>query len=415
MRLTGALSAAEGDNTTLVATRKDLWAILHENIVPFWWQVVDSTYGGYSLNHDRKGRWRGPVPKRLVTQARMLWFFSRLSLELTPPRRERALAAATAGFSFLHDVMWDAAGGGFFWEVSASGEPNIKLKRPYGQAFALFALAEYARATSLESALSLAGVAFDYLEHHFHADAFGGYFELPGDVGAPLVETQRRDNKPVKRMNTHLHLMEAFVAYSRCTDEPLVRERLGELLAIQTGAVIHQQVGACADFFARDWTPLQNRHTNRVSFGHDVENAGLSLDALEVVGAGEAAVLDACSAMSRNALRFGFDWKQGGFYESGPLGKYADRKWKTWWVQAEGLLSSLKMFRRTGDPIYLDCYGLTLEWILSHQVDWKHGEWFEVVSSRGRKSGKKAGSWKSAYHNGRAMIEGLAILESLRG
>ena len=53
--------------------------LLLENILPFWYpQTLDQDLGGYALNHDVEGKWGGPAPKALVTQARTVWFFSRL-------------------------------------------------------------------------------------------------------------------------------------------------------------------------------------------------------------------------------------------------------------------------------------------------------------------------------------------------
>jgi len=43
-------------------------------------------------------------------------------------------------------------------------------------------------------------------------------------------------------------------------------------------------------------------------------------------------------------------------------------------------------------------------------ADWDGGDWFASISEDGVPSGDKAGSWKSPYHNGRAMIECLDIL-----
>ena len=43
--------------------------LLTENIVPFWYPQVVDIHGGYRLNHDGAGQWRGPVDKALVTQA----------------------------------------------------------------------------------------------------------------------------------------------------------------------------------------------------------------------------------------------------------------------------------------------------------------------------------------------------------
>ena len=63
-----------------VATaRADVTRLLFSNIVPFWLPLVDRVIGGFRLDHDAQGNWRGPGPKFLVTQARTVWFWSRLA------------------------------------------------------------------------------------------------------------------------------------------------------------------------------------------------------------------------------------------------------------------------------------------------------------------------------------------------
>jgi mannobiose 2-epimerase len=47
-------------------------------------------------------------------------------------------------------------------------------------------------------------------------------------------------------------------------------------------------------------------------------------------------------------------------------------------------------------------------------ADSQRGEWWPQVDEKLKPSGNKAYEWKAAYHNGRAMIECLAILRGLQ-
>jgi mannose/cellobiose epimerase-like protein (N-acyl-D-glucosamine 2-epimerase family) len=69
----------------------------------------------------------------------------------------------------------------------------------------------------------------------------------------------------------------------------------------------------------------------------------------------------------------------------------------------------------TGEPAYAGCFARTLAWIAEHQVDWKNGDWHAEITAEGRPQGQKAGPWKAAYHDGRAVIECLEILDTLIG
>src|SRR5262245_66113665 len=51
-------------------------------ILGFWYpKSIDREYGGYIVDFDATGRFKGQAPKMIVTQARMLWLSSRLIRE----------------------------------------------------------------------------------------------------------------------------------------------------------------------------------------------------------------------------------------------------------------------------------------------------------------------------------------------
>jgi mannose/cellobiose epimerase-like protein (N-acyl-D-glucosamine 2-epimerase family) len=388
--------------------------ILTQNILPFWYpHVIDSEDGGYRLNHDLQGKWKGRTNKRLVTQARTVWFFSRLAR--TRYGKNEHLEAAQHGYEFLYNQMWDRQFGGFYWEVDSSGEnatgPNKHL---YGQAFGLYALSEYAITSGDSSATVLARELFSLLEHYAHDSQYGGYLEFfQRDWNLAPAETKSylRTAPTIKMMNTHLHLLEAITNYYLLTKESIARERLIEMIFIQSNAVVRKTVGACTDKYQHDWTPLYGPHYDRISYGHDLENVWLLIKACDTAGISNSPLLDLYRTLFSYALRYGFDRKKGGFYDAGPCNAPADRREKIWWVQAEGLVSALQMYRLTGEEAYCHCFSQTLDWIVKHQVDWEHGDWYAQVAKNGKPLGDKAGAWKSPYHNGRAMIQCLELLQ----
>jgi len=162
----------------LVQIKETLERILTENIIPFWYpQVIDLEDGGYRLNHDLRGKWKGRANKRIVTQARTVWFFSRLSK--SGYGASEHLEAARHGYEFLIDRMWDKVFGGFYWEVDSSGNTATKPdKHLYGQAFGLYALSEYAMASGDASAIARAKELFNILERYAHDTDNGGYREF---------------------------------------------------------------------------------------------------------------------------------------------------------------------------------------------------------------------------------------------
>lgn len=400
----------------LQRARGILASILSENIVRFWYPgAIDQANGGYRLNHDCEGTWRGDAEKFLVTQARTLWFFSRLAN--TEFGGRPYLEAAHHGYKFLRDRMWDLQCGGFYWATGSTGRPATKPnKHLYGQACAIYALTEYAGAAHVPEALALAAKLVELLEEHSYDRQHGGYreFLLRDWRPAPANMYGYLGARPdLKLANTHLHLMEALSKYYRLTRDGKMRDRLVELILINASAVARKEAGACTQHHQRDWTPESGGPKPRVSYGHDLKSIWLLLESAGAAGLSSAPLLDLSKTFFEYALRHGFDSKRGGFYESGPLGAPADRRDKIWWVQAEALLSTLYLYGLTLDPQYLTWFFRILTWIVNGQVDWKNGEWHARVDGSGTPSGDKADAWKGPYHTGRAMIECMELLARL--
>jgi mannose/cellobiose epimerase-like protein (N-acyl-D-glucosamine 2-epimerase family) len=197
-------SASPPDDRSLCEARNSLERVLTQNIIPFWYPgVIDSNDGGYRLNHDLEGRCKGPANKCLVTQARTLWFFSRLAN--SPYGAPEHLEAARHGYDFLRHRMWDQQCGGFYWEVDSSGHNAAKPeKQIYGQAFALYALTEYALVSGDSTAKAIAEELFGLMETKAHDKRYGA-IETSYSAIDPLSPTgmaHAHDRVPIKRMNT---------------------------------------------------------------------------------------------------------------------------------------------------------------------------------------------------------------------
>jgi mannobiose 2-epimerase len=389
--------------------------ILTENIEPFWYgKSLDREHGGYIISFDAQGKLREPVTKMIVTQARQVWLFSRLARAGYEPQRH--LEAARIGYRFLRDKMWDPVNGGFFWEVDVTGDKVLKPnKHLYGQGFALYALSEYYLASGDREAPDLATRLFNLIEEKAHDATCGGYIETfrPDWTAAPVDEpSYMGPPSGLKLMNTHLHLLEAFTTFYRASKLPLARERLLELIQIQSNAVVRKNLGACMDQYERDWTPRLDGTAARVSCGHDIENVWLLMDACDAVAVSDWPLMDLYKTLFEYALKYGYDEANGGFFYTGPFNQPADDREKSWWVQAEALASSLHMYERTKDPKYLAVFEKTLSFIETKVVDWETGEWHATVMPDGRPRGDKANPWKAGYHDGRAMIVCIEILKT---
>ncbi len=117
-----------------------------DNLLQTWYpRIIDTIHGGYWTNFEYDWTLSKKQDKMLVTQARGLWTASRAAAVF--PDNPVYKKAADHGYQFLTGCMWDTEQGGFFEyyfsDSSQLVDPSFKLT--YGNAFALFALSEYAR------------------------------------------------------------------------------------------------------------------------------------------------------------------------------------------------------------------------------------------------------------------------------
>jgi mannobiose 2-epimerase len=406
-----------------------LKANLTDNVLDFWFpRCVDEEHGGFITSYDAEGEFAGNDDKMLVVQSRMVWLTARLFRE---GYGEEYREIAAHGFDFLIESMWDDANGGFYWECERDGTVKKPNKHLYGQSFALYGLSEYYRVTGDEQAGEYAHLFVDLLEEQAKDTEYGGfdeYFEADWtqitDGGTYLdgIEPDWSAKKDVdssidptwKLMNTHLHLMEAFTTYYEAFDDAVGRERLHELLDINTNTVVRKDRGFCTDKYGPDWTPQLDDADHRiVSYGHDLENVWLVMAACDALGLSKHLFTDLFETLWEYSLEYGHDEDHGGFYFYGPFDEPASNRIKAWWVQAECMTSALKTYEQTGKEAYLDVFADTWDFIEEYHVDEEYGEWHSGVTENLEPVGRKGAIYKGAYHNGRALLECINALESL--
>jgi mannobiose 2-epimerase len=388
--------------------------LLRTSLVDFYLPAcVDREHGGY-LEALRDGRFAPAGEKFLVLQARQLWFFSTLAREGVEPKAARA--AAKAGFDFLEGPMRDRRHGSYFAKVGDAGRPADRRKHVYLNAFALYGLVAYHRATGDAPALAAAKDLFGVLEARTHDTQYGGYAEFFTEDWRPITDPKEPDyvGAPgTKTYNTHLHVLEALADLYRAWPDPLVARRLEELVLINTSTVRHPDFPCNIDGWLPDWRMLQTPGNLRASYGHDVECAWLTLDAARALGRPPRLLAGWAEALCGHSLKFGFDREHGGFYYTGPPGRPAEDTRKEWWVQAEALVAMLEMYRLTGKPEYYDAFRRTLDFVEEHQVAREGGWWATRAADGSPRGDQRSSPWQGAYHNGRALLRCAGLLEDL--
>ena len=399
--------------------------VLTDNVLDFWFPRCVDDQGGFITSYDAEGEFANNGHKQIVTQARMVWFTARLAREGYGDEYQKI---TDHGLDFLLDEMWDSEDGGFVWEVERDGTTSKPNKHLYGQSFGLYALSEYHRATGDDRAAEYAHDLVDLLDEHAKDDTHGGYVEYFTPEWEPILEGRtyldniEPDWSPkesgddaldasLKLMNTHLHLMEAFTTYYETFETDRGRERLHELLDILTNTVVRKRLGACSDKYTSTWEPkLDGEDLRVVSYGHDIENVWLSMDAAEALDISLDLYTDLYKTLWEYTLQYGYDDEDGGFYFYGGFNEPASFRVKAWWVQAEGLTSALRMYEHTGNERYLDVFTETYDFLDKYGIDHDIGEWHSGVTDGLEPVGRKGAVYKAAYHNGRALLESIKIL-----
>lgn len=400
-----------------------------ERLLPFWYpRCVDREYGGF-LPHVRHDNTPGENnDKTIVFQARMTWTAAAVMLH-SSERADEFRPFVEHGIRFLQQTMWDDRDGGFYWGLDRRGNPIPRYgteKHLYGTSFGMYAAATAYRAAQSPEALQLAQDTFRWLEAHAHDPSYGGYFEAFHRSGRPILEspkpgTNGRQNTErdllgtpygYKSMNSHIHLLEALTELYRVWPDPGVRRRLDEVFRIVRDKIVVEP-GCMNLYFTRDWRAVPDHD----SFGHDVETAYLLLEAAEVMGlAHDPKTLTVARSLVDHALQYGWDEKQGGFYDRGFAFQPAYALDKVWWTQAEGLNALLLMHERfpAPDAVYWNAFYRQWRFIEAHQIHPLYGEWYATVTEDGPdESADLAQVWKGPYHNTRAILNTIERLRRL--
>lgn len=385
---------------------------LHSDVISVWFpRSVDEQNGGFHSHFTRDWQWAPSDGKFSVFQGRMTWVASQVVLR-EPKLKDQFLPIVHHGVDYLENVMWDKQDGGFYWGVDDAGNVIPKftdVKELYGISFCIYGAAAAYQATGDPKALDVAKQGFLWTDRHAHDAVNGGYFESLARDGTPLAP-QTPDGQiamgPMgpanyKSMNTHIHLLEAFTELYKVWPDPVLRDRLEEMLVVVRDR-ISVEPGVMNLFFTNAWQPIPGHD----SYGHDVETAYLMLETDEVLHHKASPKTERMAKMLvDHALAYGWDQTNGGFFREGTAFGKPEDTLKEWWVQAEGLNALLLMHERYGkeDGIYFQRFLQQWEFIQKHTIDAKFHGLYNLTKADGEPITRDKGSiWKGAYHDSRA-------------
>ena len=415
-------------------------------ILLYWMEnTPDTTRGGFIGRIDEQDRPDPEAVKGLVLNSRILWTFS-AAWRITGRLIYRPMA--DRAYDYLLRFFLDKEYGGAFWSLEASGQPLDPRKQTYGQAFALYGLSEYYRASGEKTALNEAISLFQLIEQHSFDRQEKGYFEAFARDWSLLedVRLSGKDANDPKTMNTHLHILEAYTNLYHVWPDPLLLSRIIGLLSVFDRHIIGASPGRVTtpDFRvatpdSRVATPGAATPDSRIttpnsragghlglffdthwkcrspliSFGHDIEAAWLLHEAALAISDNEwITKTSQLALLIAAAAAEGLDTDGGLWYEQedGQLIRQ-----KHWWPQAEAMVGFLQAWQLNREDKWwqrsLDSWNFVKKHIRC--PDGKEWYW-GVGSDHSPMPGQdKAGFWKCPYHNSRACLEIMRTLKKM--
>lgn len=387
--------------------RSDIQFHYEDRIFKFWSTVPVDERGGFYGYVTNDNMVDPEAEKGLVMTARYLWSFSAMYGAFRDPR---ALELATHALDFLMESLWDRERGGFYWLADAAGKPLDKKKQVYGQAFALYAMAEYCRIHPEPEVVARCSQVFELLETRAKDSVHGGYWESCTEDWQ-VVEVSALsevDTACAKSMNTHLHVLEAYTNYARLVGTGgVVAGALRDLIQIHLVKILSPTTHHLTLYFNQDWTKLPGP----TSYGHDIEASWLLEEALEILG--DWQLKKAAAPIIIKILKASLEglagetlggerlcWLQNEIHDGN-----VDRT-RIWWVQAEALVGLMNGWQITRDPYFCELLGPLYRHIELVQAC-PDGDWYWEILPNGRPGldRPKAGAWKTPYHNTRACLE----------
>jgi mannobiose 2-epimerase len=381
--------------------REEVSKDLIKNILPYWSaKMVDDINGGFYGRIDGNEKVYPDAKKGGILNARILWTYSSAYRIL---KDTNYLKLTNRAKEHIIDHFIDKEYGGAYMSLNADGTPADTRKHVYTNAFFIYGLSEYSRATGDKEALNEAMKIFDLFEKYASDKEYGGYFEVfnrewERSHDRIIGESSERDEKT---MNTSLHVMEAYANLFRVSGDERVGGRLRNMIEIFLDKIIDKKTSHLICFLDRSW----NSTSTIDSYGHDIESSWLIYEAAGLLGD-----KDLVEKVKQTSLKIADAAAEGYQPDGGMLTEkdYATghvRTQRSWWEQAETVVGYLNAFELSGNDSYLEKSLKTWDYIKKYFVDTKNGAWFSSVSEKGIPGGDKAGFWICPYHNGRMCME----------
>ena len=349
-----------------------LWLL--EHVCPYWHERIVDPQGGFFEGLDGDGRALVSPFKTVLNQARLTYVFSHASVM---GGGDVMRGAADHGFDFLRRAsVLTGCFEGWHRTTTSQGEIIDPVCDAYDQAFAIFAMAWYHRASGLPEAVHLAEQAWGFLESHLADASQGGFFE----------EYPSTDKLP-RRQNPHMHLLEAVLAMHAATGHVVWLDRASRLITLFIRVFFDEKTGSLAEFFDAVWQPAEGAPGLLREPGHQFEWVWLLHQYMLQAGTTTGIDLEAyASRLFDFGSRHGIDAAgplQGLVFDAVTAQGFEIATSKLLWPQTEYIKACIARHEATNDPFFRQMAVSHMALIRTHFFRSDGANWINHVARDG--------------------------------
>ena len=360
----------------------------------FWLEHgMDKVNGGVYTCLDRKGDVFS-TDKSVWMQGRCGWIYAWLC-HLYGVRPEW-LEASKSCLDFMEkSCINPQAEGRMYFTVTAEGLPLRQRRYCFSEAFYAMANAEYYGITGDRECLERARRAYDLYWDLNHG--------MPDPTGlGPKTIAETRTGRAFGIPMIYLNVTSVMQRVDPERAE-LYAQRADSCVEDIFRYHVHPELKCVLENVAEDGQARLNYTEGRVvNPGHDIEGVWFLLEYARRTGKTE--YIAKAAQIFDWAIEAGWDKEYGGLlYFVDALGRPPEayeHDMKLWWPHNEILISSVMLYRDTGDEKYLDWFYKTLDYCKTCFADSEYGEWYGYLRRDGKPTEPacKGSTFKGPFH-----------------
>jgi N-acylglucosamine 2-epimerase/mannose-6-phosphate isomerase len=366
---------------------------MFEQALPFWGSTgMDEVHGGYVEQLDLAARPMDPGFKRVRVIGRQIYVFSHAHML----GWDKGLALARSGYEVLVQKAWQGPERGWARKLSSDGQVLDGTADLYDNAFCLFALGWYFKASGDTDALAWALKTLDFIDRQMRHPKEGFLHEKPAEGH--------------RQQNPHMHLLEALLVCFEASGDAKFEKMAHEVVTLFQTRFFDPASQTLSEFFNDDLGRAPGLDGRITEPGHQFEWAWILANAGRLFGLD---VGQTAKGLVSSAERHGVDPMTGVTYnqvrEDGvPLDK-GSRTWPNT-ERMKAAIATFEMFGTDPRPVLAQSADILMQRYLAVPVA---GTWIDAFNEAGEPVVDKIPT-STLYHVFLAFAETLRIEQAVK-